>query len=328
MCRCVRAGAFVVAVLMALMGAPCRGQGTTEAQLRALLPDAKDLPGFAAVQPADELPPLIGVERHEKALSDWIRTDWDVTKKSGGARTGTIAVIQRTLYSSDGALSLALKVTVADTEANARAEYRETWGSGVPDPGSLLGPDPIGDESVAMPMPDGGILTCRLGRMVVHVEGVQSAAASRNHIDAKFPIGAVEAIAHSVLAHAASSLPEAVAAAGSPVVAVNGGLDERIRGILSAKRAYVPVVAVAGAAGWRPSWDAKAGALILTRSGKGTVRLQLFRDPVKVGATGQAKLLVPPFLLHGQPVMDLGELVGLLGGKVVEKTAERVSVQI
>ncbi len=305
-----------------------RAQSVSKEELSALAPGERDLQGFTQVRPAGELPPVAEGSGAPARIDDIITEDLDLSS-TWGAR-GKATSFSRFLYSLDGQYRVNYTILVCDSSESAvtmvQAYHRQ---SSMPWTPGAYGTDAnLGEESWTHPSgPGGHSIMVRYGRLFLDVDGSLSNRAAREQVKAEFPPEAVEAIAETILLRLSRVASIAGKGSGSAAVAVNGqALPGRTT--LVSGRPKVAVADVAKLAGWKVAWDAKTGKVTLSRGGR-QVRLAAGSMSATVGAEAKRVALKSPVLKDaGQPVMDLGELAGLLGGMVVEKTAERVSVKI
>ncbi len=245
-----------------------------------------------------------------------------------GMGTHSVDRMGRGLYSADGTYFIGMDVIVLGTpaEANEAMAKYELQSNGPWTAGSFSGA-PIGDRAWCVRFNGASSMMFVLGRTFVQVNCGPSNRAAREQVKAEFPPEAVEAIAETILLRISRVASIAGKGSGSAAVAVNGQPLPG-RATLVSGQPKVPVADVAKLAGWKVAWDAKTGKVTLSRGGR-TVNLAAGSMSATVGGEAKQVALKSPVLKDGgQPVMDLTELVGLLGGKVVEKTAERVSVRI
>ncbi len=294
------------------------------------LPPGPSLPVFAQTRPPNEIPPPAGdVNYPAQRIADIVEFGKPLALDAAGTHVSVDRIVRR-LYSVDGVYYARMELMVCASPGDAAVLLDELARRGMVPwrPGAYGGQACVGDASwTHVGGPSGHVLMFRFGPVVVEIDGSLSTAAARADLRAEFPPEAVEAIAETILLRLSRVASIAGKGSGSAAVAVNGQALPG-RATLVSGQPKVAVADVAKLAGWKVAWDAKTGKVALSRGGR-QVRLAAGSMSATVGGGAKQVALKSPVLKDaGQPVMDLGELVGLLGGKVVEKTAERVSVKI
>jgi hypothetical protein len=281
------------------------------------------------VRPAAELAPGGDPNFLAPPLHDEIDMGTDLSRRGNGA-SGVGDRIVRQLFSADGVFYVGFDITVCNSSEAASdlvtsviRQSSVSWAEGSYAVSGQLGAASFTHGGG----PGGHDLMFRFGTACVIVRGGLSNVAARAQVKADFPPEAVEAIAETILLRLSRVASIAGKGGGSANVAVNGQTMPG-RATLVGGQPKVVVADVAKLAGWKVAWDAKTGKVTLSRGGR-TVNLAAGSMSATVGADAKRVALKSPVLKDaGQPVMDLAELVGLLGGKVVSKSADRVSVRI
>ena len=310
-------------------------QAMTAQKIQSLAPDQQDLQGFTRLRPAGALLPkdvpldgrLVAVPSPIAQTEDHVQTRADRTDNPPYWRQGTICDrVERTLYSDSGLYELDMTITLYDTPEVAKEDLKDSirTSSGRFQPGSFTSPEAIGDESWFLPQ-NGKfkMLTFRLGRMVVLVEGSRSRLAIT---DLEFPPAAVEAVAYQILLRASQQAKLTGTAAQDTRLAVNGHALSN-NALLVGKQTYVPVREFAKAMNLTSGWDAKTGALTLTGPKRKTVALTAGSTAAMVGGVKVAALAVPVLKDGGEPVMALSDLLALTGGRVTGYAGNTVQVK-
>ena len=226
--------------LVLLPGRPARAEHVTREQLRSLMPDEADLPGFLRLQLSQFKPS----QDPTGADSDFVRLNHDVTEWMPGrpstpAGAGTVSVISRNFVSRNGYFTLRIEITLCDTPEAAREEvtnFRRGAQSGYW-PGTLSGGPRIGEESWYASR---NALLCRQGRIMVFVNGDTTPHADKQENVSGFPIPALEALAYEVLLRASQQSALTGVPARSATPAVNGHALPK-DALMVAGRVYVPV---------------------------------------------------------------------------------------
>ena len=321
----------VCCLCMSLAGGHnARAQGTTQQQLQTLIPDQQDLQGFIRVWPAGEFINPDGSSR-AGVIQDQVIVDGREDEYHPGWVTlpdqdGTMSQIKRSLYSESGEFHLVMTINICDAPETAHSEVQDFLHacSAPLQQGTFSGASAIGDESWFKP---GGYSTLigRTGRMVFLIEASRSFLASRQGNSPRFPEAAVEAVAYQLLLRASQQSALTSVPAQDTRLAVNGHSLPK-NALLMGKQTYVPVKEFAKAMGLTSGWDAKTGALTLSRTGQKTIVLTAGSTVATVGGA-KAALIVPVLKDGGEPVMALSDLLALTGGRITGHAGNTVQVK-
>ena len=316
-------------------------QSVTADQLQVLVPDEQDLQGFTRIRPAGEMPLSEVYSQAEKKwihpvspaerMEDKIIVDKDATESPFGwvplpDHSGTFSQIIRSLYSRDDTYHLTITANVCDSAETAKREITQFVHScSAPfQPGTFRSSTPIGEESWINPS-GYSTLICRYGRLVVIIDGMRTGLASRQSSRTPFPPSAVEAVAYQILLQASRQAKLTGVSTQDAHVAVNGKpLDTSA--LMASRQVYVPVAEFAKAMGMQSQWNAKTGALTLTKAAQKPITLTAGSTAGKVG-TAEVALTTPVLKEAGQPVMTLHDLLTLTGGRIVSQKGTAIAVK-
>jgi len=295
---------------------------TVQTPLTAVLPDEGDLQGFVRLQPACDT-----WDHHSRLLADGVVLDNDMTQQPTQLlHTGRMSSLFRTLYSSDGAYCLNLTIRIVDTAEAAQQELQDSAvRQAMFRQGTFDNSISIGDRSLC-PVDGNSVLLFRAGKIVVDIEGELSNDARNSGNYPQFPHAALEAVAYQIMLRAAQQ-PELTGVTPQQAsVNINGHALPK-NALMLGKQVYVPVAEFAKAMGLTSQWNAKTGALTLSRIGHKTVALTAGSTAAKVGGMAAAALKVPVLKQAGQPVMTLDDLLTLTGGRVTGRSGNTVQVK-
>ncbi len=294
-------------------------------QLRLLVPDEQDLPGFIRVRPAGDT----WHHLHSDPEQDGVSVNVDLSKQpDNGLNQGEISRLSRGLYSQDGMRWIVIEVKVCDSEDTARNEialFRHTV-QAVYEKGSFNDRAVIGDEIWHISNSCGNALIFRSGRMTAFIESGLSNDAAKAGAQDMVPADAIQAIAYQILLRGSQQAKLTDISAQDAHVAVNGKRMPK-NSLLVGKQVYVPVQEFAKAMGLTSQWDTKSGALTLSGPKHKTITLTAGSTQASVGGVKAAALTVPVLKDAGQPVMMLDDLLTLTGGRVTGHVGNTVQVK-
>lgn len=314
-------------------------QNVTLQQLEAFVPGDQDLPGFVRIQTAATLPGVDSAyyariytgkpEPDEIELSQDVKQwspSWSVLPNDSGYYNH----LGRNLFSQNGKFVLGIVVTLCDSAEIAHKEVATKVQSSevIYKRGTYSGNTEIGDESWVNSYPDPSCqpMLCRYGRMIVFVQGGGSFAAKRTGISAYFPSTAIEATAYQILLNASQQAKLIGVSTQNTSLAVNGHTLQK-NALKVAGQVYVPVQEFAKAMGLTSRWNNKTGSLTLSEPQGKQIALTAGSTAATVGGAKAAALTVPVLKDGGQPVMALGDLLRLTGGRITGHAGNTVQVK-
>jgi hypothetical protein len=313
---------IVLAVgLISSLGSVSHAQ-TSASDIAALLPteievskmvrlsiDSKPL-SFGRTQPSGER-----FTRGNRPVADTLTSDdVHINGKLRNRRDhpSQVSYVVRGLYSSDRRFRLILDAEVTGSVDIAALELLRDGNSGH-EPGTFSGPRLLGDDSKTIGGDAAGsYLAVRSGKLVLMVSAhITRTGAIDLHQTFPIPPTVLDAFACRIL-YAAAQKPDITGVQSKSYSLVINGAAANIPAIEIAGHVFVPVKDVCKAARIVAAWNAD----ICTLDISSTQQFRLFpglTETVKGNGAG-VKLKLPPFIFGDQCLVDLDDLLSVIGG--------------